>query len=281
MDGAHRPLMKDAECVAFLQWALPRLGLHWPGFRKVRRQVCKRIARRIAELGLADVAAYRSHLESFAGEWQALASLCSVTISRFYRDREVFDCLGNAVLPALAAAACERGARCLECWSAGCASGEEPYTLAIQWRMALAARFPRLALHVLGTDIDARLLERARTACYRSGSLEALPAAWREQAFARRGNLLCLRDAFREAIELERQDLLAAAPQQKFDFVLCRNLAFTYFDAERARLALERIASRLREGGALVIGLHERLPQPAPEFEPWPGCRAIFRLRPA
>ena len=271
--------MKDADCVAFLQWALPRLGLHWPGFRKVRRQVCRRIARRIGELGLADAAAYRERLDSDRAEWQALAALCTVSISRFYRDREVFDCLGAVVLPALARAARERGAERLECWSAGCASGEEPYTLAIQWRMALSARFPELGLRVLGTDIDATLLERARAACYRASSLEALPAAWRDQAFERRGKLACLRAQFLDGIGLERQDLLAELPGRQFDLALCRNLAFTYFSAELARRALERIASRLRYDGALVIGIHEELPQAAAGFEPWPGCRAIFRLR--
>ncbi len=268
--------MKDADCVAFLQWALPQLGLHWPGFRKVRRQVCRRIAARLRALELADAAAYRGHLKSHSGEWPALAALCTVTISRFYRDREVFDCLGAAVLPALAAAALERGAARLECWSAGCASGEEPYTLAIQWRMALAARFPGLALHVLGTDVDEALLERARAARYRSSSVEALPAAWREQAFERRGRLLCLRDAFRAGVELERQDLAAELPQRQFDLILCRNLAFTYFGAALARRALEHLTSRSRPGGALVIGVHENLPS-FDSFVPWPDCRAVFR----
>lgn len=268
--------MRDADCVAFLQWALPRLGLSWPGYRKVRRRVCRRIAGRMRELGLADAAAYRERLESQPAEWQALGRLCPVSISRFYRDIDVFDCLGSQVLPALAAAALARGAQRLECWSAGCASGEEPYTLAIQWRLALAASFPQLELGILGTDIDAALLERARAACYRPGSLKTLPAHGREQAFERRGALLCLRAAFRAGVELERQDLLTDAPQRRFDLVLCRNLAFTYFDERLAQAALERIASRLRPGGALVIGNRERLPQNE-LFEPWPLCRAVFR----
>jgi chemotaxis protein methyltransferase CheR len=263
----------DADCVAFLQWALPRLGLRWPGYRKVRRRVCKRIARRLRELGLADACAYRERLEADPAEWRALADLCPVAVSRFYRDREVFDGLATAVLPALA-----HGASRLECWSAGCASGEEPYTLALLWRLRLAARFPRAAFRVLGTDIEARLLERARAACYGAGSLKALPTGWREQAFDPRGRLWCLRDEFRAAVELARQDLLDPAPERRFDLVLCRNLAFTYFDDEGARRALERIAGCLRPGGALVIGLHERLPAPAAGFEPWPGCRAAFRL---
>src|SRR5215218_3377296 len=75
------------ECVAFLQWALPRLGLRWAGYRKVRRQVCRRVARRIAALGLPDHAAYRAHLEAHAEEWDVLRALTPVTISRFGRDR--------------------------------------------------------------------------------------------------------------------------------------------------------------------------------------------------
>jgi chemotaxis protein methyltransferase CheR len=271
--------MKDAQCVALLQWALPRLGMRWPAFRKPRRQVCRRIARHIAELGLADSSEYRARLESDRAEWQALAALCTVSISRFYRDREVLDCLGAQVLPALATAALEHGRERLECWSAGCASGEEPYTLAIQWRLALAPRFPAVDLGVLGTDVDAALLERARAACYRASSLEDLPPAWREQAFERRGKLHWLREAFREGVQLERQDLVSELPGRQFDLILCRNLAFTYFDAQLARHALDRLASRLRYGGALVVGMHESLPQPAPGFEPWPGCRAIYRLR--
>lgn len=270
--------VNDSDCIAFLQWALPRLGLHWRGFRKVRRQVCRRVAARFRELGLADAAAYRGRLESGQqAEWEALAALCTIPISRFYRDPPVFDRLGTAVLPALAQAALGRGAAQLECWSAGCASGEEPYTVSILWRMALEARFPQLSLRVLATDIDPGLLERARVACYRASSIRCLPVLWCEQAFERRDALYCLRPAFLAGVEIEREDLLAQPPQRLFDLVLCRNLAFTYFAPDLVRVALERIGSRLRAGGALVIGVHERLPQPATGFEAWPGCRAIFR----
>jgi chemotaxis protein methyltransferase CheR len=271
--------LKDSDCAAFLQWALPKIGLRWKGFRKVRGQVCKRIARRMTELGLPDVFAYRRRLESQPAEWPALAALCTIPISRFYRDKGVFDCLGSEVLPALAKAALVRGRERLECWSAGCASGEEAYTLAIQWRMLLAPRFPELGLRVLGTDVDPALIARANTGCYKASSLEDLPAGWRGQAFEERGKLFCLRAPWRVETQFEQQDLLAELPQRLFDLVLCRNVAFTYFEADRARDALERIATRLRPGGALVIGAHEDLPPDARDFEPWPGCRVVFRLR--
>jgi chemotaxis protein methyltransferase CheR len=96
--------MTDQDCVAFLQWSLPRLGMRWQGFRKVRGRVCKRIDRRVRELGLADAAGYRAFLQENAHEWNVLDSLCRVTISRFYRDRELFRFLEREVLMKLSRA---------------------------------------------------------------------------------------------------------------------------------------------------------------------------------
>jgi chemotaxis protein methyltransferase CheR len=91
----------EIQWVEFLQWALPRLGLRWPGFRKVRRQVIRRIARRIEALQLGDLDHYRRYLEAHAEEWPRLDGCCRITISRFYRDRQVFDALAQAGLPEL------------------------------------------------------------------------------------------------------------------------------------------------------------------------------------
>ncbi len=112
-------VVKDPECVRFLQWALPRLRMRWPGYRKVRRQVCKRITRRLHALGLAGLAHYREYLETTPEEWSTLDSLCRVTISRFYRDRIVFDHLFDVVLPCLTEQVRVRGANHLDAWSIG------------------------------------------------------------------------------------------------------------------------------------------------------------------
>src|SRR5260370_17006516 len=94
--------MDNRDCTTFLQWALPQRNLRWPGFRKVRRQVCKRLKRRIRELGLDDLAAYRRRLEADPAEWHAFDECCHITISRFFRDRGVFEVLPNNVPPHLA-----------------------------------------------------------------------------------------------------------------------------------------------------------------------------------
>ncbi len=268
--------MSDADCVSFLQWALPRLRMRWAGFRRVRRQVCRRIERRRQELGLPDLEAYRAYLERTPDEWPILDGLCRVTISRFYRDRRLFATLGAEVLPAVAAGARTRGERTLAVWSAGCASGEEPYTLALMWDLELARRFPELRLRVVATDTDPALLRRAREACYGAGSLRELPYHWLSQAFVRRGRLHCLRPAHKQAVELRRHDVRHGAPDGRFHLVLCRNLVFTYFDLELQRELAGWLAACLCAGGALVVGAHERIPDGV-GLEPWPEAPSVYR----
>jgi chemotaxis protein methyltransferase CheR len=270
--------MRDDECVELLRWALPRLRMRWPGYRRVHRQVCRRIARRIAELGLAGPAAYREHLERHSGEWRELDALTCITISRFYRDRGAFGSLEREVLPALARHARERGAGRLEAWSAGCASGEEPYTLALVWDLAVGPAFPGLELRVLATDVEPTMLRRAREACYRESSLRELPESWRA-AFVREGELYGISARHRQRVEILAHDIRDGAPNGPFDLILCRNLAFTYFDSELQLDVGRRLTAALRPGGALMVGSHESVPEGVQELEPWPGARGLYRAR--
>ncbi len=271
--------MRDQTCVQFLQWCLPRLDLRWPGYRKVRGTVCKRVGRRLRELGLADVDDYRAFLERTPEEWARLDALCRIPISRFCRDRGVFDYLGHSVLPELAAGAAARGGRALRCWSAGCASGEEVYTLRLIWDLSLQATCPTVRLTLLGTDADATMLKRAAAACYPAGSLKELPAAWLESAFTRAQGLYSLRVEFRSDVSFREQDIRRAWPEGPFHLVLCRNLAFTYFVPALQARVLRAIETRLCSGGYLVIGSHETLPDSAaaPVLVPAAGKLPVYR----
>jgi chemotaxis protein methyltransferase CheR len=250
--------MRDSDCVEFLQWALPRLRMRWSGFRKVRGQVRKRLARRLDDLAIPDLEAYRAYLESTEGEWERLDSLCRITISRFYRDRAVWKHLEDAVLPELADAVLQRGENGLRCCSLGCASGEEPYTLAMVWN-AMPVTGPRPALHVLACDADAVLLERARRGVYPTSSLRDLPARLRG-CFTGEGEEFELHPAVSESVELVRLDVRVELPDGPFHLVLCRNLVFTYYEDPLQRSIRERLSRRLIPGGVLVIGIHESLP---------------------
>lgn len=128
--------MKDEACICFLQWALPQLHMRWPGFRKVHGQVCKRLALRLEELQLADLKKYRMYLQDNPLEWHLLDAMCRITISRFYRDKEIYNFLNFHVFPELIENARQQVNKILSCWCIGAASGEEPYSLSLLWEFS-------------------------------------------------------------------------------------------------------------------------------------------------
>lgn len=252
--------MTDDECVQFLRWALPRMRLRWNGFRNLRRQVGKRITRRLRVLGVRDGAAYRDYLERYPEEWATLRELCRVTISRFYRDRAVFRALEIDVLPRLGERA-RNERRDVAVWCAGSAGGEEAYTLALVWQLKVAPAVGDVRMRVLGTDIDEEEIGRARRGVFPSGALRELPRDLLEAGFDEVNGLLRIRDRFREGIEFRRSDLTRETPDGPFDLVFCRNLAFTYFDETLQAETATRLASRMTPGGVLVVGKHETVPE--------------------
>jgi len=253
--------VKDADCVRFLQWFLPQNHMRWPGFRKVRSQVCKRIAKRLEQLQIHNVEAYQGYLLQQPQEWFNLDKLCRVSISRFYRDKLVFTQLAQQVLPELAARAQATEDKTVRVWSIGCGSGEEPYTLVILWQHLLAQNFPAIQLHVLATEVDPHLLERCRHACYPASTIKNMPEALRTVAFSRTDYQYCLKPAYKNTIEFEQQDIRKTMPEEQFNLILCRNLVFTYFDLELQQKLLNELHSHLFPNGWLVLGVHEQLPE--------------------
>jgi chemotaxis protein methyltransferase CheR len=210
----------------------------------------------MAELGIRDLGGYRAHLEATKDEWAVLGQFCRIPISRFHRDRAVFACLRSEILPERAEAARRAGRPNVRIWSAGCASGEEPYTIAILWNLEIATTHPGVGLELLATDIDATMIARAERGCYGGGSLRELPTTLREAAFDHDGDF-CVRDAIRKGLTFRRQDMREIMPNGPLDIVLCRNSAFTYFDEPTQCAVGARIVERLGEGGLLVVGTHE------------------------
>jgi chemotaxis protein methyltransferase CheR len=254
--------------VTFLQEVLPILGLRWAGFRKVRGQVRKRVSSRQRELGLPSLESYRIYLDHYPDEWSILEKLCRVTISRFYRDRALYDRLRDSILPLLFKDARVSRRPSVRAWSAGCASGEEAYSVSLCARLGPSDTAAGPALEILGTDIDEYLIERARVACYPLSALRELPDGWLEAGFEVTTDHACLRSQFRKGISWDVQDLGRDLPSGRFDLILCRNLAFTYFDQVRQEACLRRLLGCLRRGGFLVIGGHESLPQGDWDLEP-------------
>lgn len=254
--------MYDKACINFLQHHLPRLGYRWKGFRKVRNQVNKRIIKRIRELNLASIQVYAEYLENHPEEMNVLDAVCNITISRFYRDRGVFDSIASDVFPSLVERAGQNHQEQIRCWSAGSASGEEAYTLSIIWKMAVlpgTGRDPYL--QITATDRDAQLIERAKKGKYPGGTLKELPPDWKNKAFEENENQYRVKNEFRQDVRFLKQDIRSEMPEGMFDLILCRNLVFTYFLDDLQKDVLKRIKTRLNPDGYLIIGNHEYLPE--------------------
>ncbi len=255
--------MTDAELVAFLEWAVPQLGLRWEGLRNFRRTVRKRLARRMSSLGLATLEAYRALLERDRTEWSRLDAMCRVTISRLYRDRAMYERLATEILPERARVAIREKRDVVRVWSAGCASGEEPYSIAIAWHVDVAPHFPGVSLEVVATDVGEEVIARASRATYEEGSVRELEARLRAAALLEEGAMFRVRPELRRYVTFRCEDLRKVMPDGPFDLVMCRNLLLTYIDDERQGELLDRIVSRLAPAGLLVVGRRERMPDGA------------------
>jgi len=184
--------------------------------------------------------------------------------------------LADSVLPAIFERALKKG-RPVRCWCAGCASGEEAYTLAIQWDIVIRPAFPGVDFDIIGTDADPVMISRAEKACYAPGSLKDMPPEWLDQAFDKSDGELCVAARYRNRVTILAQDIRDEMPRGSFDLVLCRNLVLTYFDTSLQSELLKQITARLRPGGYIVIGAHEKLPEGNHDLEAVEACREILR----
>ena len=232
--------------------------MHWSGFRRVRRQVCRRLKSRFQQLGLDDFPDYAAYLLDHPDELSVVDACCRITISRFYRDAPVFEHLSQQ-LPKLLHLAITRGDKTFRCWCAGCASGEEVYTLKLLEHFCLSESEISRPWQIVATDIDGHLLSRAKGGCYSGGTLKEVPQTWREKAFTA-NEQYCLKPVFRQGIQFEQQDIRQQMPWGLFHLILCRNLVFTYFEPLLQQQILSGISQKLVPGGILLIGRRESLP---------------------
>jgi len=268
--------MKDEACICFLQWALPHLHMRWPGFRKVRGQVCKRIGRRLEELTLPGLKSYRMYLENNPLEWHILDAMCRITISRFYRDQGVYNSLRWQVFPELIEKVRQQGDKTLSCWCIGAASGEEPYSVSLLWDLS-GLKKQGTALQILATEVDNHMINRAGKGCYPASSVNELPSKIKAIAFTKKNGQFCLKEQYRKRVQFLQQDIRNEQPDSSFHLIFCRNLVFTYFCRELQEEIAQQILLRLKPGGGLVIGTHEGLPESLHNLVPWSPGKTIYR----
>jgi chemotaxis methyl-accepting protein methylase len=239
----------------FLREAAPLFGLQWRPFQ--RGGIKRKVEHRIFQIGLSGFEEYLLKVRSDPAELNHLSKILTVTISRFFRDQEVFNAIGASLLPMIVK---KRDRVDLKIWSIGCASGEEPYSLSLLWKEKFEKIWPQIHLSILATDINEDLLERAKKGWYKKSSLKEISRDLLNSYFKMDNEFYVLDKAIRESVELRRHDIIHEEPFSGMDMVFCRNLAFTYFSKESQIDVLKKIAGSLKEKGYLVIGMDESLP---------------------
>ncbi len=261
--------ISSAEFERFLKAVLPGMGLNWR--RYLRRNIRRRLLRRLDILGLISVSQYEDTIRSDQREFQIFYNLLTVTISRFFRNRSTYELIREEVLPDIV----RRDGR-LNVWSIGCAGGEEPYSIAILWDAYLKERYPDMKPVIIATDIDADCLKRAERAVYEMGSLRELPRELAERYFTHERCHFTLAEGIKRMAEFRFHDILKDNPFRSNNLVLCRNLAFTYFGVELQKKIIDKIHDSLEKGGYLIIGRKEELPENS-MFEPVYPMDGIYR----
>jgi len=184
-----------------------------------------------------------------ATELRELVETVRVGESSLFRHRSQIAALAEVVAPALRA----RGRRTVRVWSAGCASGEEPYTLAL----VLSRALPGHTISVIATDVSDDALEAAQRASYPSSELADVPEEYRD-SFTEEGDRIRVRSEITQLVRFERANLLEAAPPRNCDVVWCRNVLI-YFSVEARRRAIERLMAATVPGGFMFVGYSESL----------------------
>lgn len=218
----------------------------------------RRIAIRVRATRVASLEAYSELIGANERELDLLLKGLTIHVSQFFRNRSTFDKLHLEVLPALFARLRREGREEATIWSVGCASGEEPYTLATILRDWYAAELKQFKISLVATDINERILETARRGEYVPERLQEVPVGVRERHFQLREGKYLLSADVRKMVEFRRGDIFDLATYPESDLILCRNVLIYFERGEQERI-LQGLAGALSTGGVLVLGKAETL----------------------
>jgi chemotaxis protein methyltransferase CheR len=251
----------DREFEFFAKLVYERSGIVLGAQKK--SMMFSRLVRRVRDLGLRSFKAYGEHIRGPQGETEIGAFINAMTtnLTRFFREEHHFEFLEKTVVPASVQHARQAGNSRLRIWSAGCSSGEEPYSIAITLQRAL----PSLAAHdarILATDLDTNMVARGASGIYPKAAVAELPPIWRDGFFHAAPDAkdkVVVDAALRSLIAFKPLNLLGIWPMSgPFDAIFCRNVMI-YFDGPTKARLINRLAEMLRPGGWLFIGHSETL----------------------
>lgn len=217
--------------------------------------ILRRIGRRMAISHNHTIRDYANYLRSYPEEVGELVKAFLINVTQFFRDTEAFTYLHREILPRLITKARERD-KVLRFWTAGCATGEEPYSLAMILTDILGAELPEWSIKIFATDLDEAAIIFARRGLYSENMLKGVPTEYRERFFEHIDATYRISKTLRQMVIFGQQDLSRSAPFPRIDLVLCRNVLI-YFTPELQDYVLNQFAFSLSSNGYLFLGKAE------------------------
>jgi two-component system, chemotaxis family, CheB/CheR fusion protein len=248
-------------------------GFDFTGYK--RSTLERRIRKRMALVGCDDYGAYLDYLEVHPDEFAELFNTILINVTSFFRDTTAWDHLREEVLPAVLAARADDD-DAIRVWSAGCASGQEAYSLAMMLAEALGEPEFHGRVKIYATDVDEEALALARAAVYTAKEVEDVPPELLERYFERVDARYGFRKDLRRSVIFGRNDLVQDAPISRIDILACRN-TLMYFTAETQARIVGRLHFALRDEGVLFLGKSETLIAHSERFRPTDIKHRIFR----
>ncbi|MHC1756173.1 MAG: protein-glutamate O-methyltransferase CheR [Methanosarcina sp.] len=201
---------------------------------------------------------YLRLLKKNSAEHEYLIKALTINVSEFFRNPETFGVIEKEVIPFLIKSRSNSLVKSIRIWSAGCATGEEVYSLAILLHRVLGRDFDRYRISIIGTDIDNLSLEKARKGAYRENVLKNVDASIKESYFVRQGETYQVSDQLKSIIRFKQHDVISESCTNRFDVIICRNVMI-YFKKEIQEQIQLNFHQSLNRGGFFVIGKAETL----------------------
>src|SRR3989440_2537194 len=217
--------------------------------------ILRRISRRIAVTHCSTMHDYLDYLKAYSQEVGELVKAFLINVTQFFRDSNAFTYLKSEVLPKLIARGLERD-HTLRVWAAGCATGEEAYSLAMLITELLGPELSQWSIKIFATDVDEAAINFARRGLYSENLLKDVPADYKDRFFERVDHGYRVSKMLRQMIIFGQQDLSRSAPFPRIDLVLCRNVLI-YFTPELQEYVLNQFTFSLSPGGYLFLGKAE------------------------
>jgi two-component system CheB/CheR fusion protein len=244
---------EDDQLRTFLDQLREESGIDFTTYKQPT--IMRRLQRRMAATAQPTLGDYVRHIRRHPEERQRLIASFLIKVTEFFRDQDLFSYLREQVLPELIADARHRGGE-LRLWSAGCATGEEAYSLAMVVADLIGESDGDLSVRIFATDLDAEAVGFARHGVYPARALAAVPPALLERNFTEHNGDYEVKKSLRSLLVFGEHDLGQRAPFPRIDLILCRNVLI-YFTAGLQRRALQLFAFSLRPGGYLTLGKSE------------------------